>query len=49
VLRKHRIFNHTTLYDLRGKVDEIPRLGVIFTTNGGLAGDLPSSFAMTGT
>jgi hypothetical protein len=38
VLRKHRIFNHTTLYDLRGKVDEIPRLGVIFTTKVGLAG-----------
>jgi hypothetical protein len=38
ILRTHRIFHHATVYDLRGKVDDIPGLGVIFTTRVGLAG-----------
>lgn len=38
MLRKHRVFHHVTLYDLRGTVDEIPGLGVIFTTKVGLSG-----------
>ena len=36
--RRHRVFRHDTWYDLRGCVDEIPRLGIVFSTNVGLAG-----------
>jgi hypothetical protein len=50
ILRRHRILSHITLYDLRGKVDEIPGLGVTFTTKVGLAGGVvyvndPNSFS----
>lgn len=38
VHRRHRILRHDTWYDLRGCVDEIPRLGVVFSTSVGLAG-----------
>lgn len=35
-LRKHRLFQHDIWYDLRGEVDEIPGLGVVFSTSAGL-------------
>lgn len=36
-LRRHGVFKHQTWYDMRGVVDDIPRLAIVFTTSVGLS------------